>query len=142
LRRPRFSIADKKLIILSAMMKVNQLDHVALHVADVEISIRFYRDVMCLPPMDRPAFSFPGAWFRLGNTQELHLIGDREVPVQSHHRGGHFALAVESLDEWEAHLDQMEAVRLPRKTRPDGATQTFVCDPDGNWIELCAAPNG
>lgn len=121
-------------------MKVCQLDHVALHVADVDVSVAFYRDVLKLPAMPRPAFDFPGAWFRLGETQELHLIGDREAPVQSHHRSGHFALMVEDLDEWEANIDAHGAHRMDRKTRPDGALQTFVRDPDGNCVELCVPP--
>ena len=58
----------------------------------------------------------------------------------SHHRGGHFALIVDCLDEWENHLDAHQAVRLDRKNRPDGALQTFVQDPDGHWIELCKVP--
>lgn len=121
-------------------MIVRQLNHVALHVANVEASVAFYRDVMKLPVMDRPNFDFPGAWFLLGGDQELHLIGDRELPVHSHHRGGHFALIVEALDEWEEHLDACGANRLERKTRPDGALQTFVQDPDGHWVELCVPP--
>ncbi|MDE0863007.1 MAG: VOC family protein [Rubripirellula sp.] len=121
-------------------MEAQQLDHVAIHVEDVDRSVAFYRDVMQLPMMERPNFDFPGAWFRLGRDQELHLIGDRDLPVHSHHRGGHFALVVDCLDEWESHLDACEAVRLPRKTRPDGALQTFVQDPDGHWIELCKPP--
>ena len=56
-------------------MQVQQLNHVALHVADVETSVGFYRDVMKLPQLPRPAFDLPGAWFRLGPEQELHLIG-------------------------------------------------------------------
>jgi catechol 2,3-dioxygenase-like lactoylglutathione lyase family enzyme len=118
-------------------MQVQQLNHVALHVADVDASVAFYRDVMMLPQLPRPAFDFPGAWFRLGPDQELHLIGGRSGPVQSHHRGGHLALVVDDLDAWEAQLDACRAMRLPRKTRPDGALQTFVQDPDGHWIELC-----
>jgi lactoylglutathione lyase len=121
-------------------MIVRQLNHVAIHVADVGASVAFYRDVMQLPMLDRPAFDFPGAWFQLGTDQELHLIGDRDQPVHSHHRGGHFALIVDSLDEWEAHLDACQATRLQRKTRPDGALQTFVQDPDGHWVELCVPP--
>jgi catechol 2,3-dioxygenase-like lactoylglutathione lyase family enzyme len=121
-------------------MQVCELNHVAIHVKDVPKSIEFYRDALCLPEMDRPAFDFPGAWFRLGTTQELHLIGDRSKPVHSHHRGGHFALVVTELDSWEQHLDQWGATRLERKTRPDGALQTFVQDPDGHWIELCVPP--
>ncbi|MCA9139301.1 MAG: VOC family protein [Planctomycetales bacterium] len=121
-------------------MKVYELNHVAIHVADVDASVKFYRDVLCLPPMDRPAFDFPGAWFRLGENQELHLIGDRDLPVYSGHRGTHFALIVDDLDEWESHLDAHEANRLPRRIRPDGALQTFVQDPDGHWVELCVPP--
>lgn len=121
-------------------MQVRQLNHVAIHVADVDKSVAFYRDALKLPPLDRPAFDFPGAWFALGEDQELHLIGDRVDPVHSHHRGGHFALIVDSLDQWETHLDQYGAHRLPRKTRPDGALQTFVQDPDGHWVELCVPP--
>ncbi len=121
-------------------MRTLQLNHVALHVEDVDRSVVFYRDGLQLPMMNRPAFDFPGAWFRLGPDQELHLIGDRELPVHSHHRGGHFALIVDNLAEWEAHLDSFGATRLERKTRPDGAQQTFVQDPDGHWIELCVLP--
>lgn len=123
----------------ASSLKVVELSHVALHVADVEVSVAFYRDVLCLPPMPRPEFDFPGAWFRLGETQELHLIGDREQPVHLHHRGNHFALLVQDLDAWDSHLDDHGATRLPRRIRPDGAGQTFVKDPDGHWVELCVA---
>ena len=122
-------------------MQVRQLNHVAIHVADVEKSVQFYRDAMKLPQMPRPDFDFPGAWFQLGVDQQLHLIGDRELPVHSHHRGGHFALIVEELDSWETHLDAYGANRMQRKLRPDGAEQTFVQDPDGHWVELCVPPN-
>ena len=121
-------------------MKSLQLNHVAIHVVDVDASVTFYRDVLQLKPLPRPAFDFPGAWFLLGEDQELHIIGDRELPVHSHHRGGHFALIVDSLDEWEQHIDSLGATRLERKIRPDGAFQTFVQDPDGHWIELCLPP--
>ncbi|MEO1526258.1 MAG: VOC family protein [Planctomycetota bacterium] len=117
-----------------------QLNHVALHVEDVDRSVRFYADVLCLPPLDRPAFDFPGAWFRLGVDQELHLIGDRNQPVSSAHRGTHVAFAVDDLDTWERHLEANGATRLPRRTRPDGAQQVFVQDPDGHWVELCCLP--
>lgn len=122
-------------------MHVKQLNHVAIHVSDVERSVAFYRDVLQLPQLDRPNFDFPGAWFLLGVDQELHLIGERELPVHSHHRGGHFALVVDSLDDWEAQIDSSQANRLARKIRPDGAEQTFVEDPDGHWVELCMLPN-
>lgn len=118
------------------MLRICELNHVALHVADVEESCRFYREVLQLPPMPRPAFDFPGAWFRLGAAQELHLIGNRGQPVDSSNRGNHFALRVEDLDAWEAHFRKLNVAFRPQKPRPDGALQVFVADPDGHVIEL------
>jgi catechol 2,3-dioxygenase-like lactoylglutathione lyase family enzyme len=121
-------------------MQISQLDHVALHVADVDRSVAFYRDVLKLQPIPRPAFSFPGAWFRLGTHQELHLIGERQQAVVSHNRGNHYALLVDDLDAWERHLAACGAQFHPRRLRPDGAEQVFVVDPDGHYVELCTPP--
>ena len=120
-------------------MKFLQLDHVALHVADLERSVRFYTDVLKLEPMPRPAFAFPGAWFRLGEHQELHLIGERTTPVISHNRGNHWALMVDDMDAWEQYFQKNEIPYLPRRRRPDGAFQIYLIDPDGHYIELCTA---
>lgn len=121
------------------MMHIAQLNHIALHVADVERSVAFYRDVLRLAPIPRPAFSFPGAWLRIGADQELHLIGERTAEVVSGNRGNHFALLVDDLDAWEQHLVTSQASFLPRRRRPDGAWQIFVIDPDGHYVELCTA---
>jgi lactoylglutathione lyase len=123
-------------------MKALQLNHVALHVADVEESTRFYTEVLRLAPMPRPAFSFPGAWFRLGDDQELHLIGGRTAAVVSQSRGNHYALLVDDLDAWEQHFRELGVASLPRRTRPDGWLQVYVTDPDGHTIELCTPPPG
>src|SRR5687768_16418566 len=122
-------------------MRVTQLNHVALHVADLEKSVRFYADVLRLEPMPRPAFSFPGAWFRLGADQELHLIGERTQAVHSHNRGNHFALLVDDIAADEAQLTARGAQFSGPKLRPDGASQIFVVDPDGHYVELCTLPN-
>jgi catechol 2,3-dioxygenase-like lactoylglutathione lyase family enzyme len=116
---------------------IAQLNHVALHVADVDRSVTFYRDVLRLEPIPRPAFTFPGAWFRLGADQELHLIGERTREVVSHNRGNHFALLVDDFDAWEQHLVAQQVQFVPRRTRPDGALQLFIIDPDGHYVELC-----
>jgi lactoylglutathione lyase len=121
-------------------MNFTHLDHVALHVADVERSVAFYRDVLRLEPIPRPAFTFPGAWFRLGKKQELHLIGGRQREVISHNRGNHFALTVDDFDAWEQYLIENKVHIAPRRTRPDGALQLYVIDPDGHYVELCTPP--
>ena len=120
-------------------MKTLQLDHVALHVADLERSVKFYTEVLKLEPMPRPAFAFPGAWFRLGERQELHLIGERTAPVISHNRGNHWALMIDDMDAWEQYFQKNEIPYLPRRRRPAGAVQIYLIDPDGHYIELCTA---
>jgi lactoylglutathione lyase len=121
-------------------MIIHALNHVALHVADVARSCDFYRTVLRLEPLPRPAFDFPGAWFRLGDNQELHLIGRRDHPVVAGSRGNHFALLVDDLGAWQRHLQERGADVRPPKQRPDGAGQLFLRDPDGHFIELFTPP--
>ena len=116
-------------------MKIHELNHVAIHVADVERSGAFYRSVLKLERLPRPAFDYPGAWFRLGAVQELHLLG-RPGPVPPTNGNNHFALRVDDLAAWEKHLQQAGAEPRPRQRRPDGAWQIFLRDPDGHFIEL------
>jgi len=117
-------------------MKIVELNHVAIVVSDVERSCAFYSRVLQLQLLPRPAFSFPGAWFRLGTNQELHLIGGRDEPIVAGPRGNHFALQVPDLSAWERHLQNVNADFQPKKQRPDGAWQIFLRDPDGHYIEL------
>jgi len=121
-------------------MKILELNHVALLVKDVGRSCDFYERVMRLAPMARPAFDFPGAWFRLGTNQELHLIGGGSGSALSGNRSNHFALLTDDLEAWEKHLQAQNADFHPQKLRPDGAGQIFLRDPDGHAIELCTAP--
>lgn len=123
-------------------MHIRELNHVALLVADLDRSCEFYLRVLKLTPIPRPAFDFPGAWFRLGEHQELHLIGGRLEQIVSGNRSNHFALLTNDLDAWEKHLTSVSADFRPRKLRPDGAGQIFLRDPDGHTIELCSPPPG
>ena len=121
-------------------MKILELNHVAITVADVGHSCDFYQRVLRLTSLPRPAFDCPGAWFRLGTNQELHLIGERGEPVFSGSRGNHFALQVDDLAAWQKHLQQVGADFQPMKQRPDGAWQIFLRDPDGHYVELFTPP--
>ncbi len=123
-------------------MTTLELNHVALYVTDINRSSQFYRDVLRLAPIPRPAFTFPGAWFRLGVNQELHLIADLGAPFFKSHPNNHFALRVDNLDEWEPHLERSGAQYARRKQRPDGAWQVFLFDPDGHRVELFTPPPG
>ncbi len=120
-------------------METRELNHVAIHVENVERSCEFYERVLELKPIPRPAFDFPGAWYRLGAAQELHLIGERDQPVHADTRGNHYALMIDDMNAWEAHLRKLGVDYYERRTRPDGAYQIYVTDPDGHCIELCTA---
>jgi catechol 2,3-dioxygenase-like lactoylglutathione lyase family enzyme len=116
-------------------MEVEELNHVAIYVKDVAASSRFYGEVLELKPLPRPAFDFPGAWFRLGSRQELHLIGNRQedlIFLKRHH----FALKIKSAREAEEFLQRKGVKFTGPKARPDGAIQIFLQDPDGYFIEL------
>ena len=119
---------------------VYDLDHVALHVADVAASVHFYGEVLGFDAIPRPNFDFPGAWFRLGERQELHRIGGRAAPSQGKSRGNHYALRVEAVTEVVTALRRraLEPLRGP-KQRPDGIWQVFYSDLDGHVVEFWSA---
>ena len=119
-------------------MKVTELNHVALIVSDLEASSRFYREILGLPSLPRPAFSFPGAWFRIGAHQELHLIAGRIAsPVNEGSRAGHFAIRVGDIQAAAGHLKAKGIKFRGPLDRPDGAQQIFLEDPDGHMVEIC-----
>ena len=118
-------------------MQVLGLDHVALPVVDLNASCQFYSDVLSLESMPRPNFDFPGAWYKLGTDQELHLLCRGAAVVgltQSYDR--HFALRVTCVHKAAEHLGSLEWPYRKPKQRPDGVWQLFLRDPDGHSIEL------
>ena len=128
-------------MVISGVQKiVRELNHVAIHVRDLNESRRFYGQILDLAEIPRPNFDFEGAWFALGN-QELHLIlnSSLEAGDRGHH---HFALRVDDAFEAKAWLEKKGIAGLEGpKRRPDGAMQLFFCDPDGYRIEMFSAPS-
>jgi len=85
------------------------------------------------------SLTFPGAWFRLGANQELHLIGDRADPVSSH------TAATISRCKWKTSTRGSGTLTHSKWNTcaqgcPDGASQLFIRDPDGHVIELFTPP--
>jgi catechol 2,3-dioxygenase-like lactoylglutathione lyase family enzyme len=87
-------------------MNIRQLNHVALHVSDLDRSRKFYGEVLGLEPMDRPAFDFPGAWFRVGADQEITSSGGRRRRG-SRRNERHFAFRVDSISAAKARLVEL-----------------------------------
>ena len=121
-----------------------QIHHVSLTTRDLAKSRRFYREVLGLSEIARPPFPFDGAWFQLGETQQLHLIANEEGsyrPPKINTKDVHFALrvpnymaALELLRARGVRDDEM--VINPRATA--GFPQLYVLDPDNHVIEINA----
>lgn len=131
------------------MIDITGLHHVSLAVTNLERSKAFYRDVLGLKEIERPAFEFAGAWFAIGDRQ-LHLIVHdkptlRTRGIDSH--DVHFALRVVSYRDTVAFLEARgyssdardDAKRLKEnKWGKAGFPQVFILDPDRHVIELNA----
>lgn len=116
---------------------IKSLQHVALHVSNVQNSIHFYKNILEFEQLStRPNFDFDGAWFSLGETRELHLLEGLNYEVKSASRGTHFAIEVHSIKSIEQFLSSKSIVFKGPKTRPDGVWQIFISDPDGHVIEF------
>ncbi|HTQ58139.1 MAG TPA: VOC family protein [Bryobacteraceae bacterium] len=134
-------------------MQIALLHHVSLTVTDLDRSRAFYRDILRLSEIERPPFSFGGAWFAVGGSQQLHLIvhngatfrGERGIDT----RDSHFAVRVTSYREavdflrskgYREDAGELDPLRMrlqPHATA--GFPQIYVLDPDHHVIEINAA---
>ena len=126
-------------------IQVQTFDHITLVVKDLEASRQFYVDFLGMDHVPRPGFSFDGHWFQIGG-QQIHLILEHDqsgkagnLDPENNTRTHHFAFQVQDAnDAYDKAVSRGIPSVSPPKSRPDGATQTFVNDPDGHIIELCS----
>ena len=117
------------------------LDHAALHVADLDASVAFYKSVFGLEEKPAPGDPAVIRWLDLGDA-ELHLIDfDGDVPPTD--KAVHFAFRVADLDAVVARVQELgvpysdwPGAASAVSVRPDGVRQIYVQDPDGYWIEV------
>jgi catechol 2,3-dioxygenase-like lactoylglutathione lyase family enzyme len=117
-------------------------DHTAIIVEDLDRSVAFYGQVLGLDTIYNGTKKENIRWFDLGHGTSLHVI---EQP-----RGGlvlnksvHLSLTAVDFDGFVAYLRE-KAVPfetwlgepLQTNSRPDGARQVYLQDPDGYWIEV------
>ncbi|MCA9213610.1 MAG: VOC family protein [Planctomycetales bacterium] len=127
------------------LLSAKVIDHVTLVVTDLERSQQFYRDVLGMTPVERPAFGFPGLWFQSGNTQiHMNVAGEEagraglpKCDGTCTSRGFHFAFEVDDCDAAAQILrDNGIEIAVGPKTRPDGPRQLYVYDPDDHLVEI------
>lgn len=133
-------------------MRIEIIHHVSLTVTDLDRARQFYREILGLDEIERPAFPFPGAWFQVGGNQQLHLIvhpegsfrGAKGIDTHDGHvavrvasyRGALEFLRSKGYREDGGDLDLMKMRVNPRGIA--GFPQIYVLDPDRNLIEINA----
>lgn len=116
------------------MIEVIEYNHVAIVVRDLEKCRWFYGELLNLKTIPRPPFRFPGHWYQVGPTSQLHLmVYEETIPNTMRHVAlevANFEKTVRTLRE-----QQVEIIEGPGK-RFDGSDYLFCRDPDGNRVEI------
>jgi catechol 2,3-dioxygenase-like lactoylglutathione lyase family enzyme len=134
-------------------MDIESLHHVALTVTDLERSRTFYREILGLEEMARPPFPFAGAWFRVNNGQQLHLIVHTNPTLRTgkglDSRDVHFAMRIRNYRSalefllsrgYREDLDDAHPMKMKVNVNATaGFPQIFILDPDRHVIEINAA---
>jgi len=115
--------------------RIHGLDHVQLAMppGEEEAACRFYRDVLGLTEVPKPAnlAARGGVWFK-GGALRLHLGVERDFRAA---RKAHPALLVEHLPALIARLERA-GVAVTTDEPMEGYRRVYVADPFGNRIEL------
>ena len=113
-------------------MILEGIHHVSINVQDVAAAEKFYVGVLGMESLDRPDFSFAGAWLRAGD-QEVHLMEmDSGPPLKEQH----FAFKVADVDVLRRRLEDA-GYTCSRPNEIAGiCRQAFTHDPSGNLVEF------
>ena len=116
-----------------------KLHHASLIVADLNIALAFYHEVLGLEVDEtRPDLGYPGAWLILPGQQQIHLmeLDDPDKDSKRPEHGGrdhHVAFTVSSIEKIASSLDKLE---MPFTKSKSGRKALFCRDPDGNALEF------
>lgn len=122
-------------------------DHVALSVADVEVSKDFYEALFGMTNItDREPIDGV-RWLTMQGGGELHLLAVVEGEVTTN-QAVHLAVRTPDFDELMAKIVEMDVEYTTWlgegpgvAERDDGTRQIYLRDPDGYWIEVIGTPD-
>ncbi len=121
-----------------------RLHHVSFGVKDLAASKRFFGGALGLEEIERPNFSFSGAWYQLADRQ-LHLIEQDVVKRETPERVGrcdHVALEVKDIEQVKQALSAAGIDYGEGGNHALGMDQVFCRDPDGHTIEFVRYRDG
>src|SRR3989344_956278 len=118
-------------------LKFERMGHVAIQVADIEQSVKFYRDVLGL----KPGWKLEEDWTILTcGKDDLALI----KKGQDVHHPPHFGLRVGSAEAVDRSYEELkDKVKITQGVRShrDKSRSFYFEDPDGNQVEIIYDPN-
>jgi glyoxylase I family protein len=120
-------------------LRLEGLDHVSLLVEDLDASLAFYADVLGLEQdAARPALGYAGAWLRLPDGRQIHLLRLPSPDVREGRplhggRDRHLALLI---DDLSALMERLRAAGVDFTLSKSGRRALFCRDPDANAVEL------
>ena len=117
--------------------------HTMIRVKDIEKSLKFYTDVLNMKFDHKKRLDDCWLYFLSDeeNTCQIELTVNDETPEDGYIIGngfGHFALSVNSLDEFSEKINKLGYSYLypPFDLNGKGSRIAFINDPDGYEIEL------
>ncbi len=124
-------------------LNIKSLAHVAIKVADLERSLRFYRDTLGFTEMMRINHEdgrLMLVYLRMTDDQFVEIFPegrDERAPDRNANAINHFCLQVESMEETVIALKKLD-IKLTAGPNVglDGNWQCWIEDPDGNRIEF------
>ena len=125
--------------------KLSSLDHLVLTVADIDVTIAFYRDVLGMRSEKFTPAGGSTRWALKFGVQKinLHIAGAEFEPKAAHVQSGSADLCFLSdvpIADWLAHLKVHKVAVEDGPVRRTGATgpilSLYVRDPDGNLLEI------
>jgi lactoylglutathione lyase len=118
------------------------INHIALHVNDLQKSTVFYRDVIGLDTIPEPFHDGKHTWLAVGYKSHLHLIAGAGTPV-SRDKNSHLCFSVPSVEKFIQRLvkagvayEDWAGKKQSVTNRVDGVKQIYMMDPDGYWVEV------
>ena len=124
------------------------INHVAITVADLSKTVRFYTDIIGIDTIANPFNDGKHIWMGIGTKVALHIIDKSLLPVgaptqMTYLKGNHLCFSVESVDaimtmlkKQHISFEDYPGTKGSFNLRPDGVKQIWFQDPEGNWIEI------
>jgi catechol 2,3-dioxygenase-like lactoylglutathione lyase family enzyme len=121
-------------------MSVQGMNHFTVLSDDLEVTKKFYCDLLGLEVGPRPNFQFPGWWLYAGDTPVLHVIHRNQLGEVRAGVIDHIAFTATDLPGTVAKLEkakvEYEIRRLPAGGVRGGLWQLFFDDPHGGKVEF------